>query len=79
MSKKDVILEVGEDQSISFHISGKTKFLKEGKPIKPAAIAPGASLTIDGKRDLLGNVDAVTVTVDSCNRKVNLCDTPCSC
>jgi hypothetical protein len=65
VSKKDLVLDVGEDQSISFHVSGKTKFLKAGKPIKPAAIAPGSSVTIDGKRDLLGNVDAVTVTVDS--------------
>jgi hypothetical protein len=64
LSKKEIVLELGEDQSIAFHVSGKTRFLKNGKPIKPAAIAAGAALTIDGRRDLLGNVDAVTVTVD---------------
>jgi len=65
ISKKDIVLETGEDQSITFHISHKTKFVKDGKSIKPAAIPAGAQLTIDGKRDLLGNVDAVTVTVDA--------------
>ena len=65
VSKKDIVLEVGEDQTIAFHISHKTKFLKDGKPIKPAAIPAGAPLTVDGRRDLFGNVDAVTVTVDS--------------
>lgn len=65
LSKKDIVLEIGEDQTIDFHISHKTRFLKDGKPIKPAAIPAGAALTVEGKRDLLGNVDAVTVTVDT--------------
>ena len=65
LTKKEVVLELGEDKSIAFHISHKTKFLKDAKPIKPAAIPAGAPVTIDGKRDLLGNVDAVTVTVDT--------------
>ncbi len=65
LSKKEVVLEVGEEQSIAFHISSKTKFFRDAKPIKPAAIAQGASVTVEGKRDLLGNVDAVTVTVDT--------------
>jgi hypothetical protein len=65
VNKKEIVLEVAGGQSVAFHISHKTKFLKDSKPIKPAAIPPNAPLTIDGKRDLLGNVDAVTVTVDS--------------
>ena len=65
ISKKEVVLELPEDQSIAFHISHKTKFLKDGKPVKSSAIAAGAPVTVDGKRDLLGNVEAVTVTVDS--------------
>src|SRR5438270_2437220 len=65
INKKEVVLELPEDQSIAFHISHKTKFLKDGKPVKSSAIAAGAPVTVDGKRDLLGNVEAVTVTVDS--------------
>jgi hypothetical protein len=65
LSKKEVVLAMPEDQSIVFHVSHKTKFLKDGKPIKPAAIPADATLTVDGKRDLLGNVEAVSVTVDA--------------
>ena len=65
ISKKEIVLEMPENQSIAFHISHKTKFLKDAKPIKPAAIAVGTVVTVDGKRDLLGNVEAVSVTVDT--------------
>lgn len=65
VSKKEVVLAMPEDQSIVFHFTGKTKFLKDGKPIKPSAIPTDAPLTVDGKRDLKGNVEAITVTVDS--------------
>ena len=65
INKKEIVLDLAEDQSIAFHISHKTKFVKEAKAIKPTAIAAGSPVTVDGKRDLLGNVEAVTVTVDS--------------
>ena len=65
INKKEIVLDMPEDQSIAFHISHKTKFVKDAKAIKPAAIAAGAMVTVDGKRDLLGNVEAVTVTVDT--------------
>jgi hypothetical protein len=65
VSKKEIVLALPEDQSIAFHISHKTKFVKDGKPIKPTAVAAGAPVTVEGKRDLLGNVEAVAVTVDT--------------
>jgi hypothetical protein len=65
ISKKEIVLDLPEDQSIAFHISHKTKFLKDEKPVKPSAIAAGTVVTLDGKRDLLGNVEAVTVSVDT--------------
>jgi hypothetical protein len=65
ITKKEIVVDMAEEQSIAFHISHKTKFVKEEKAVRPTTIAAGASVTVDGKRDLLGNVDAVTVTVDS--------------
>src|SRR5579863_1967544 len=53
VTKKELVLGVGEDQAITFYISHKTKFLKVSKAIKPTEIASGALLTIDGKRDAL--------------------------
>ncbi len=64
LTKKEVVLALPEDQSVAFHISHKTKFLKDGKPVKPADIHTDTALTVEGKRDALGNVEAVTVTVD---------------
>jgi hypothetical protein len=68
IGKKEIVLDLPEDQSIAFHVSHKTKFVKDAKAIKPSTIAAGTPLTVEGKRDLLGNVEAVTVTVDS-NKK----------
>ena len=65
VTKKELVLGVGEDQAITFYISHKTKFLKDSKPIKPTEIASGALLTVDGKRDAMGNTEATTVTVET--------------
>jgi hypothetical protein len=78
VSKSEIVLGMREDQSIVFHISHKTKFLKDAKPIKPSAIPPGASLTVDGKRDLKGNVEAVTVTVDPAKKPAEPAPAPAS-
>jgi len=64
ISKKEIVLAMPEDQSVAFHISHKTKFVKDSKPIKPAAVGAGATVMVEGKRDALGNTDAVTVTLD---------------
>jgi hypothetical protein len=64
ISKKEIVLDMPEDQSIAFHISHKTKFVKDDKPIKAAAISAGATVMVEGKRDALGNTDAVSVTLD---------------
>jgi hypothetical protein len=64
ISKKEIVVDMPEDQSIAFHISHKTKFVKDAKPVKPATIVAGMKVMVDGKRDLLGNVEAVTVTLD---------------
>jgi len=63
ISKKEIVLDLAEEQSIAFHISRKTKFVKDSKSIKPTAIGAGAPVTVEGKRDLLGNVEAVSVTL----------------
>ena len=64
VTKKEIVVDMPEEQSIAFHISHKTKFVKDAKPIKPTAIEAGAPVTVDGKRDMRGNVEAVTVTLD---------------
>ncbi len=65
LSKKELVLAMPEDQAITFYVSHKTKYLKDSKPIKAADIKSGAPLSVDGRRDALGNTEAVTVTVES--------------
>ena len=66
IDKKDVILTLTEkDQEVTFHRSRKTKFLKDGKEIKPATITPGTTVSVEAKRDALGNIDAVNVIVEA--------------
>jgi hypothetical protein len=64
ISKKEITIET-EDQPI-FNIgrSGKTKFLKDGKAIKPDTIPVGALLTVDVVKDPDLNPLAVNVNVD---------------
>src|SRR5579871_4702401 len=59
VNKKQLVLGIGEDQAITFYVSHKTKFLKDSKPIKPAEIASGTLLAVDGKRDAMGNTEAI--------------------
>ena len=65
LSRKELVLEMPGDQTITFNISHKTKFLKAGKPVKPGQIPEGTPLSVDGKRDILGNTEAVAVRVEA--------------
>jgi hypothetical protein len=65
VSKKELVLALPEEHEVAFYISHKTKFLKDEKPIKPSEIPAGAPLSVDGKRDVRGNTEAVTVRVES--------------
>jgi hypothetical protein len=65
ITKKEVTIAT-EDQPI-FNIgrSSKTKFMEDGKSIKPEAIPVGASVTVDVTKDPDLNPLALTVIVDA--------------
>jgi hypothetical protein len=66
IDKKEIVLELAEEkQEVAFHRSRKTKFLKDAKEVKPSDIPPGTPVAIEAKRDLLGNIDAVSVIVQA--------------
>ena len=65
LSRKELVLLLPGDQEVTFYISHKTKFSQNNKPVKPAGIPDGASLSVDGKRDILGNTEAVAVRVET--------------
>ncbi|MGA2594615.1 MAG: hypothetical protein ABSH32_32350 [Bryobacteraceae bacterium] len=75
LTKKELIMDLDaadrthdqaeqtEDQSITFRVSRKTKFLKNDQEIKPADIPVGTHLTLDATRDGDLKLSALNVMV----------------
>jgi hypothetical protein len=61
IDKKKIVLEAGEDQTLTFKRSKKTKFLKGAKEIQPDDFPDGAKVTIEANRALNGDYEAVNV------------------
>ncbi len=61
--KKEIVLALPDDKEITFHCSRKTKFLRESKKIKPSDIPVGTEVSVEARRDVFGDVEAVSVTV----------------
>ncbi len=57
--KKFVIVGVEDGESIKAYVTGKTKFIREGKSVKPSAFEEGEQVTLDCERDLRMNMVAV--------------------
>ena len=65
ITSKDIIIVVEGDQAVTIDRTHKTKFLRDGKDVKPADILVGSVLTIDVSHDPQLAPLALTVTVDS--------------
>jgi hypothetical protein len=62
---KDIVIVVEGDQSVDIDRTHKTRFVKDGKEIKPADIAAGSIVTVDVNHDPQLHPLALTLTVDS--------------
>ena len=71
LSAKEIVIENGDDQLVTIRRSGKTKFFRNKKQIKPSEIEPGTSLTIEAAEDADLSILALTVTVDPPPAKSN--------
>ena len=67
--KKKIELETDENQLVTIWLSGKTKFLKDGKAIKASAIDLETPVTVDASEDKDLSILAIAVTVDSPQEK----------
>jgi hypothetical protein len=65
LTKKEIMIETDDDQTVSIHIAGKTKFLKGGKTIKPSDIDLETLVTVDAREDVDLSLTAVDVIVDT--------------
>ena len=59
--KKYVIVAIDEGETMRMFITGSTKFIRDGKPARPAAFQAGERVTVDAKRDLRMNMLAVRI------------------
>lgn len=64
LSKKEITIETEDQPLFNIGRTGKTRFLKDGKAIKPEQIPMDAALTVDVKKDPDLNPQAVLVMVD---------------
>jgi hypothetical protein len=65
ISKKELRIDVeGEAQSLTFHVSRKTHFVKDGKEIKIEDIPVGVTVAVDAKRDPDLQFSALNVVVN---------------
>jgi crotonobetainyl-CoA:carnitine CoA-transferase CaiB-like acyl-CoA transferase len=59
--KKYLMIEVEGGQSMRMYLTGKTKFVREGKPAKAADFKTDENVAVDAERDTLLNLIAVRV------------------
>lgn len=66
LNKKQLIIDVVDtaDQSLTFRISKKTKFLKDGKEIKLKDVSVGTLVAVDAQRDPDQKFSALNVVIN---------------
>jgi len=61
ISKKDIVIDTGDDQIVTFKRTKKTRFLKGASAIKPDDFPVAAKVFVEASRAMNGDLDAVNV------------------
>lgn len=64
LTKKEIVIQNDDDQTVSIRRNGRTKFLKEGKEVKPADLELETLITVDVSEDNDLKPTALKVTAD---------------
>lgn len=65
LTDREIMIETGENQTVSIHRSRKTKFLKGKEPIKASDIDLETLVTVDASEEPDLTLTAVSVIVDA--------------
>jgi hypothetical protein len=65
LTKKEIMIQTDDDQTVSIYLSGKTKFLKGAAKIKPSDIDMETLVTVDASEESDLSLTAVDVIVDT--------------
>ena len=61
IDKKQILIDAGDDQIVTFRRVKKTKFLKGSKEISDTELQAGAAVVIEATRERDGEFDAINV------------------
>ena len=61
INKKDIVIDTGDDQIVTFKRTKKTRFLKGATEIKPDAFPAAARVFVEASRAMNGDLDAINV------------------
>ncbi len=64
LTKKELMIETEDDQTVSMRVSGKTKFYRGNEPIKASDIDMETLVTVDASEDADLKLTAINVIVD---------------
>jgi hypothetical protein len=65
LTKKEIMIETDDDQTVSIRRTGKTKFLKGTEKIKATDIDMETPVTVDATEDIDLKLTAIDVIVDT--------------
>lgn len=63
MTNKELLVETADGNSLQFHLTRKTVYLKDKATVKAAAIEVGMHVLVEGKKAPDNSLDAVRVEV----------------
>ena len=63
ISGKQLLLETDDSNTVQFHCSKKTVFYDGDKKVKPSALKPGDTISVEARRAPDDSLDAVNVRV----------------
>ena len=61
ISKKDIVIDTGDDQILTFKRTKKTRFLKGAKEIRTVDFPDHAEVSVEAVRAMNGDLEAVSV------------------
>jgi len=64
LTKKEIMIETEDDQTVSMRVSGKTRFYKGNEPIKASDIDMETLVTVDASEDADLKLTAINVIVN---------------
>ena len=65
LDKKKIVIETEDNQNLSLRVSSKTKFVDNGKTVKPSSIDLDTLVTVEASEDTDLSLLVANVSVDS--------------